>query len=284
MATIRKRGEYSYEVQIRRRGYPSICQTFEYRANAEKWARRIESELERGLWCDSSAAESTTVAELIKRFQEEYAPFHYRQREDKKEAWRFQCARLSAGLGKYSLAVLDRKHVVKYRDDRLKEVGEATVRKELFMLSKILRFAQGECGITLPRGNPVDAIRKPADGKARDRRLTADEWAKLEQECQASRNVFLWPALRLSVETAMRQGELLSLEWKDIDRRRRVALLRDPDKIKNQEPRGVPLSSAALAALADLEKQPRDIKGRVFPVDRMTLYHAFMYAMSATGI
>ena len=52
MATITKRGEYSWRVQVRRRGMPSLYKTFNYREDAEKWARQIEAELDRGLFMD----------------------------------------------------------------------------------------------------------------------------------------------------------------------------------------------------------------------------------------
>ena len=49
MATITKRGDYSWRVQIRRRGMPAIFKTFTYKEDADKWARQIETELDRGL-------------------------------------------------------------------------------------------------------------------------------------------------------------------------------------------------------------------------------------------
>jgi integrase len=149
------------------------------------------------------------------------------------------------------------------------------------MLSKLLDFAQGECGIALPRGNPVDRIRKPSEGRGRERRLTAEELEKLETEIRASRNPWIAAAFTFAVETAMRQGELLSLTWPQIDRQRRLALLMDTNKIKNAEPRAVPLSTKALAALDSL---PRALHGPIFKVERMTLYHAFLYACRRAGI
>lgn len=62
---------------------------------------------------------------------------------------------------------------------------------------------------------------------------------------------------------------------------RQIALLLDPDKIKTGEPRAVPLSSGAIAALESL---PRAIKGRVIPIDHMTLYKAFERACGRAGI
>lgn len=288
MATFKQRASGWWQARIRRRGYPVQSKTFPKLVDAEAWARRLESDIDRGTFVSASDAEKKTLGDLIDEFVADFAPHHYRQREDEKEAWRFQCARLKESIGAYSLAALDQKLIKKFRDDRLKgaggrkAVGESTVRKELYLLSKILGFAENECGITLPRGNLVEKIRKPAEGHHRERRLTIKEMKSLLAECAASRNKFLLPSATLAVETAMRQGELLQLDWRDIDYKRNLAFLRNPDRIKNQEPRAVPLSKVAVATLKTL---PRPIKGGpVFPVERLTLYHAFMYACQRAKI
>jgi len=289
MAQFEQRESGGWQARVRRRGYPTTSKTFRTKAEAETWARSIETEMDKGAFVSVSDAERTTFRDLLKRFREEFAPMHYRKRDDEKEAWRFQCARLEDFFGDYSLIAIDQKLVARFRDERLKPpggnsrkpVGEATVRKEIFMLSKILGFAQTECGIVLPRGNPVDKIRKPSDGRSRDRRLTAEEWQRLEEECRKSRNHLLAPALTIAVETAMRQGELLQLQWQHFDKKRRLALLLNPKKLKNEEPRAVPLSSRAIEVL---EKLPRALSGPIFPVERLTLYHAFIAAAKRAGI
>lgn len=278
MATIRKRGEFQWEAQVRRKGYPPQSKTFNTRADADLWAATTESEMGRGVFIDRSDAERNTIGEIIDRFTSEFAPHHYKPREDGKEAWRFQCEHLKTALGKFSLAALDQKLVAQYRDKRLSVVGDSTVRKELFMLSKILKFAETECAIVLPRGNPVEKIRKPSESKSRDRRLNEEEWKELEAECRKSRNAYLWPAVQLAVETGMRQGELLGLTWKNIDKKRSIAFLKDT---KNGEERAVPFSPAALAVLDAL---PVSIRGKVIPVERMTLFHVFRAACVRAGI
>lgn len=278
MATIRKKGDFQWHVQIRKRGFPPATKTFSTKAEADAWATIKESEMVRGVFMDVSESERNTIGDIIERFTKEYAPFHYTVREDGKEAWRFQCSHLKREIGKYSLAALDQKLVAQYRDDRLKEVKATTVRKELFMLSKVLGFAQTEAGIVLPRGNPVEKIRMPSEGKSRDRRLDADEWSRFVDECKASRNRYLWPSVQLAIEMAARQGELLSLTWKNIDKNRGIALLRDT---KNGEDRAAPLSSRALAVLASL---PESSSVNVLPVQRMTLYHVFHAAVLRAGI
>lgn len=279
MAAITQRGKY-WQARVRRHGWPAETKSFQTKTAAEIWARDVESKMDRGVFASLADAERMTFSDLVGRFKAEFAPHHYRVR-DGNETWRFQCARLESWFGDYALAAIDQNLVAKFRDDRLNVVSESSVRKELYMLSKILGFGEAECGITLPRGNPVNKIRKPRDSKARDRRLTAVEWEKVEQECKKSRNPWLAAAVTFAVETAMRQGEMLSLEWRHIDKQRRLALLLDPDKIKTAEPRAVPLSSRALAALETL---PRDLKGRVFPCERLTLKRALERACARAGV
>lgn len=278
MATIRKRGYGQWQVQVRRQGFPTESATFESKIEAEAWASQIESAMARGVHAATKAAEKTTLAELIERFRTSYAPLHYKQRVDGKEAWKFQAKHLEDKLGKKSLAELDQKLIIEYRDARLKLVSGTTVRKELYLLSKILGFGEMELGINLPRGNPVLKIRKPTESKARDRRLTDAEWSTFEQECKKSRNNYLWPLVYLARETSMRQGELLSMKWEDVDWKRRFVFLHDS---KNGEARAVPLSPKAMETLKNI---PRSITGTIFDMDRMTLLHAFQGARKRAKI
>ena len=99
----------------------------------------------------------------------------------------------------------------------------------------MLDVAQKEFSITLPNGNPVTYIRKPRDAGRRERRLINDEPERLMAQCKSSGNRWLAPAVTLALATAMRQGELLALEWKNVDLKRRFALL---PMTKNGEARG----------------------------------------------
>lgn len=76
MATIRNRGEYQWEAQIRRKGYPAQRKTFETKADAQAWARMIESEMDRGVLICRAEAERTLFSQLIDRYISEVAPKH----------------------------------------------------------------------------------------------------------------------------------------------------------------------------------------------------------------
>lgn len=290
MATITHRDNGSYQVAIRRKGQPAIYGTFAKKSDAEIWAAEVEREIRMGIYMPRKEAETTTFSQIALRFETDFVPHHYRGK-----AWKYKLAALKERLGKYALSAITPAIVVKYRDERLTDsdprykldpdkaprLSPATVKTELDLLSKILDVAQKEFSITLPNGNPVLSVRKPKGGKGRDRRLTENEWGALVRECKASGNPWLAPAVSLAVETAMRQGEMLSMEWQNFDKKRRLILLLDPELIKTEEPRAVPLSGDALTAL---EALPRAIAGRIMPISRMTLYKAFERACARAGI
>jgi integrase len=76
----------------------------------------------------------------------------------------------------------------------------------------------------------------------------------------------------------MRQGEILSLEWKNVDLERRVARL---PITKNGDGRDVPLSPKAVAILRSI---PRSLDGRVFPITVGALQTAWKFAVKRAGI
>ncbi|MCA0929753.1 site-specific integrase [Ruegeria profundi] len=69
------------------------------------------------------------------------------------------------------------------------------------------------------------------------------------QACDRDRNKLLRPLLVLAVETAMRRGELLAMEWRHVDLQRCTVLL---PRTKNGHARTVPLSPIALKTLGEL--------------------------------
>lgn len=55
MASFRQHGK-GWQARVRRRGYPDITKVFEARQDAEKWARALESEIDRGQFVNVSEA------------------------------------------------------------------------------------------------------------------------------------------------------------------------------------------------------------------------------------
>ena len=73
MASFRQHGN-GWQGRIRRRGYPDITKTFETKADAEKWARALESEIDKGQFFNVSEAQRTTLGDVIARYLVEVTP------------------------------------------------------------------------------------------------------------------------------------------------------------------------------------------------------------------
>jgi integrase len=137
--------------------------------------------------------------------------------------------------------------IASYRDYRLsqinvhtgKNITGNTVRLELALLSSLYNLACVEWGTC--RTNPVEMVRKPKVSSGRNRRLTSLEERRLSRYFQEN-NQSLYTIFHLAIETAMRQGEILSLRWEHIDMQHGVAHL---PLTKNGSSRDVPLSRKA---------------------------------------
>ncbi|MDH3713464.1 MAG: site-specific integrase [Gammaproteobacteria bacterium] len=259
MANFRKRGPHQWQAQVRKKGHPTQSKTFATRSAAETWARSIEYEMDQGLFVSRVEAETTTLNELLQRYLEEITP---QKKGAEPEAARVR-ALLKHSLTQRIVAGIRGVDIARYRDERLRKVCPATVKRDLVIISHLFEIARKEWGIHVQ--NPVRDIKLPPHAKARERRLEAardgeaSEETRLLNACREARNPYLLPVVRLALETAMRQGELVSLRWENIDLNQRIAHLPDT---KNGESRTVPLSTTATNVLRSL---PRSLSGEVFP-------------------
>jgi len=70
MATLRKRGT-KWQVQVRRKGQPSLTQSFHLKQDAEAWARQVELQADRNeLPQDRQILETITLGELVERYRD----------------------------------------------------------------------------------------------------------------------------------------------------------------------------------------------------------------------
>lgn len=273
MASIRQRGN-KWQARIARMGFPPEVKTFGTRQDAERWARSIETEMDRGSYVSRSGAESTILGDVLARYIVDVCPSMRGGAEDTIRL-RAMCR---TRLAKLSMAALTPMAVAAYRDERLKQVQPGTVIRELAYLSTIINHARREWGINVT--NPVASVRKPPTPQGRDRVLTAEEEYQLLAALAPTgrRNPWLRPMAILNLETAMRRGELLSLRWSNIDLENQTAFL---PMTKNGTARTVPLSRKAVHLLREL---PRCIDGRVFPINAPAHHKAFKRACKRAGL
>ena len=273
MASFRYRSN-RWQARVRRKGYPDETQSFATRLDAEKWARSIESDIDRGQFVNVTEAQRTTLGDLISRYLAEVTPSMKGATEDS--------IRLKAiarkPIAQWSMANLSAARVAAYRDERLQEVSAGTVIRELAYLSAIINHGRREWGINV--ANPVQMVRKPQSPQARGRVLSHEEIATLLHALEpvGRRSHWTKPVVELALATAMRRGELLSLRWEHVDLRAQTVFLPDT---KNGEARTVPLSYVAVQVLTAL---PHHISGMVFPVKALTLDAAFKRGLQRAGL
>lgn len=267
MASIRFRSN-KWQARVSRKGEQSLVKTFQTKEDAEKWARSIEVEWDKGTYQNTYQAQKTSFGELIERYIREVTPL---MRGAKADTIRLK-AILRRPIAKVNVLLLNSSRIAKYRDERLTEIAPSTVVRELAYFSSIINHARREWGINIT--NPVQSIRKPAQPQGRNRVLSYDEEQILLHACEpkANRNIYTKPFVILALETAMRRGEILGLRWEDIDYSKRTAFLQ---VTKNGESRTVPLSTRAVETLQAL---PISNDGRVLPINFAALETNFKRA------
>jgi integrase len=256
VAFIEKRPS-GWRAQVRRIGSKSISRTFDLRKDAEAWATEIEREIRRGnLAVIDAASNKLTFNDCA----DQYAAGPLATLRSRKTSELYlQWARKRFGP-KFVTAIRSA-DVAKWRDALISEgVSARSVAYSLSILSTVLTFAQQELSVSLPGGNPVRAVRKPAPPKGRDRRLLPGELDALLRAADQSRAVGLRQAIELAVETTMRLSEIIYLQWRHVDLFARTAHL---PETKNGESRTVALSSAAVTSLSGLNV-PSKRRGPVF--------------------
>ncbi|TPM99531.1 site-specific integrase [Mesorhizobium sp. B2-1-3A] len=256
MASLRKRND-KWQAQVRRTGHTPISKTFINRADALRWIRQTEQELDRSaLAYDPSTLQRTTVADLLRRYVSDVTPA---KRGHASEAKRIEVF-LRYDWGNLTLARITPQVFTRYRDKRLREVEAGTVIRELGLLRTVFEVARREWDIPL-HANPVASVRKPKAASGRSRRLYADEFAALLTACADGRTEWLEPGIKLAIETGMRRGELLNIRRADLDLAN--GLLSIPET-KTDIPRTIPLSENAVVILRSL--MDTATTDRLFPV------------------
>lgn len=257
MATITERGDYQFQAIIRRKGYPSQTKTFESRADAERWAREIEANIDTGYFRDRREVERTTLGQALQKYLEQITPKKRGLVAERNRILQLQAHPISLR----PLAGLRAKDFVEYRDERLKLVSASTVRLELALLSHLYTIAIKEW--SMPLMHELMNVRKPQAGPGRERRLSADEEKRLRKAIYRPQTrgaeVWLEACIDIALETGMRAGEILSLEWRQVKLDAGTIRL---DMTKNGSARTVPLT---LKAAETLRRLPRDISGKVIP-------------------
>lgn len=125
-------------------------------------------------------------------------------------------------------------------------VKPSTINKEIGLLSSAINWARRELEWRIP--NPAQG-RRQKEAEGRNRWLSKTEAAALIRAAEeATRAPHLVDFIRLGLNTGMRRGEMLGLEWRRVDLSRGLIYLEGRHQ-KNGKVGSVPLNREARAAL-----------------------------------
>ncbi|MCA9469504.1 MAG: site-specific integrase [Nitrospira sp.] len=161
--------------------------------------------------------------------------------------------RLIPEFGSLLLSQITPLRIERYRDKRMQDKGygnstlkPATANRSLALLKVMFSLAVREGW--MPR-NPVSLVKFAKENNARDRVLTAEEFARL----QAYSAPHLQGVNLCAYQTGMRLGEILGLTWDRVDFPQGVICLR-PEDTKTKEARVVPMTPELTSLLKTLYK------------------------------
>lgn len=258
MASLRYRND-KWQVQVRRYGHTPQSKSFRSKADAQRWARHIEAELDRTLIPNDPRLLSTiTIAEVLARYRDTHTLSH---RGHVSEAKRIEVF-LRQNWCKLPLAKASPALFSRYRDTRLKQVQPGTVIRELGLLRAIFETARRDWGYVSFQ-NPLAGIRKPKAPDGRERRLKPGELEALTAACRTAAGSWLLHGFQLAIETGLRRGELLGIRWRDINFG--AAVLHVPFT-KTDKARTIPLTDRAVEILVDRKAEPCTDTEYAFPV------------------
>lgn len=232
MASIVKLKSGNYRVQIRRKGqYAS--KTFSRKSDAVSWSLEADRLSDQGKSVnDPKISEFNTFGQLIKLHIQDMHEINKPIRRSKDFALRT----LSKHLGNTKLKRLNRSTIIEFGRIRAKEgAGPATLAADISYIHTVLIHAAAIHGVNISTEEValarVALRRLGLIGRSneRDRRPTQHELDRLINyfENFAKTEIPIARIIKFAVATGMRQSEICSIVWEDVDTRTRCVIVRD---------------------------------------------------------
>lgn len=163
-------------------------------------------------------------------------------------------------LGQRALSLISELDVARFKANRLKKgIAKVTINRDLDRLRACLNVAKEyKLLASVPKITHIDV-----QDSTRVRFLSADEEKRLRAALQKvdKRAAHLRPLVLLAMNTGCRRGELLSLDWQNVDLDGRMLRVTSANS-KTGKQRYVPLNDEALKVL---KQQKPAASGLVFP-------------------
>lgn len=303
----------SWYCRIRRKDV-DIARSFDLRSVAELWEKQVIAAIDAGTFkrvdwvgehgeiakrkaaakaealanVNSKPVREITFGEALERYRNTVTTKKKGEREESLKIGKW----MRDPLANRRLSDLDSADFASWRDERLEDAKPATVRQYLAIASHVFTIARKEWRIKLE--NPLDDVAKPTVSNARSRRLTEEEESCLlfaidnptvidgEEspyiDPKIQFNQYIGAIVRFAAESAMRQSEILALEWRHVDLKNRTVTIADSkngDKFVT-----IPISPIAAEILKSMQGGARNIHGHVFPTTSRALDQSWKRAIA----
>ena len=235
MATFKKLTTGNWQAQIAKNG-KRAAKSFPTKKAAQDWATREE-------YISSNAEpvlSTLLVKDVFKRYGEEVSVLRKGNKTEQVRLKRFSLDK----IGDIVISKISPEHIADWRNRRLKTVANATVAREMNLLSSVMNVARLEWRYL--KTNPVTDVRSPKKPPGRTQMVTERQLEVLTISAGldlTNTTARAFHAFKFAMETAMRAGEIVGMFWKDIDLEKRVIHL---PKTKNGHPRNVPMTLEAV--------------------------------------
>lgn len=231
-----------WKIEVRKKGHPNVYKSFLDLKEARKFARTVESQMERNVFEDYSGASGTTLKEILIKYRDEKTVL---KKGAKEETSKINLL-IRHKIGLYSLMTLKSHHIYKLMKELSKTRKPGTVNKYVNIICHAWRVAKREWGINLPPQNPCDMVTLNRVNDARDRVLTKEEYQRLLEACKSSYLSVLHDIVVFAYQIGARQGEILKLKRSHINFEKKLCTFYDT---KSNEDRTVPLPDHLLEML-----------------------------------
>lgn len=284
MATFTKLRSGSWRAQVRRKG-KYFNETFRRRKDAEEWALDVERRIDRQEPATTRSRDAKLIGDLIALHRADLEEVGKKIGRSKDASLNF----LDERIGHLRIGELDRERLIKFGKERAAEgAGPVTVGMDLGYIKTIFSHAAAVHGILAPV-EPINLARIAlgrlglvGKGNERDRRPTQDELDRIIASFEANerQQIPVGRIVRFAVATAMRQDEIVRVEWKDFDVGSRMLLIRDrkDPRRKTDNNQKIPLLDVSgYDACKIIEEQRRSNiqEGRIFPYNGRSVGTAF---------
>mgnify|MGYP003135538436 CR=1 FL=1 len=208
MANIRKR-RGKWTVSIRKSNYPPVYKTFLDKPTARKWARKVESDMDRNQFEDYSDASKTLLTQLLQRYKEEMT---VKKKGARSETYRLNWL-MRHKISKINLMRLQSKHIYALKSELTeRNLKPQTVKHYIHLLSVVWNTAKKVWGIHLPAQSPFELVVLDKVNNTRDRVLDSKEYSKLLEVADRSKYNFMKDLLQFLYVTGGRWSEVINLK------------------------------------------------------------------------